>query len=102
MTGKGILIVHNSDINALVENTQNHEFAGLLIVDDIVRIHNTILGAIFVLTPSPSQGDVIGNGNGFVLFSEEAVVNAISEIENNSNIKYGFGKNRLAVKYWYE
>lgn len=103
LDGEGVVIVHNSDGNAIIQNTdKDYDFTGLLIADDIIHIHSNITGAVFALTESPSQGNVIGNGKGEVLFSPEAVINTIPPIANSSQANYGFGKKRLAVKYWYE
>jgi len=103
LDGKGIVIVHNSHINAVIKNIdQNYNFKGLLIADDIVHVHNEIIGAIFVLTQFPSSGNVIGNGNGKVLYSNLALENAIVEVEEQIKTQYGFAKKRLKVKHWYE
>jgi hypothetical protein len=103
LDGEGIVIVHNSHINAVIKNTdQNYNFKGLIIADDIVHIHNEIIGAIFVLTQFPSSGNVIGNGNGKVLFSNQALENAIVEVEEQIKTLYGFAKKRLKVEHWYE
>jgi len=74
--GEGILVVHNSCRDALIKNLNSGTFKGLLIADDIVHIHTTIYGAVSSLTTAPSSGNVIGNGNGEVLFSREAIGNA--------------------------
>ena len=101
--GEGILIVHNSATNAILKNTdENYEYKGLVIVDDLVHVHSKITGSVFVLTKSPSSGNVLGNGKGKVLYSNESLANAIADIEMKVKTRYGFGKKRLAVKYWYE
>jgi hypothetical protein len=103
LDGEGILIVHNSHSNAVIKNTDNsYIFKGLVIADDIVHIHSEIIGSVFVLTEFPSSGNVIGNGNGKVLFSKQALVKAIVEVEEQINTQYGFAKKRLIVKHWYE
>lgn len=56
----------------------------MLIVDDIVHIHTTIIGAVVSLTTGPSSGNVIGNGNGDVLFSREALTNAMGGSQSYS------------------
>ncbi|MFC2133390.1 hypothetical protein ACFLR4_04415 [Bacteroidota bacterium] len=72
ISGSGVLIVHNSDNNAILKNLYGN-FKGLLIIDDLIHIHATILGAVIALTPSPSDGNCIGNGEGTILFSREAI-----------------------------
>lgn len=72
----GILVVHNSSRDALIKNLNSGLFRGLIIADDIVHIHMTIIGAVVSLTDLPSQGNVIGNGSGEILFSREALANA--------------------------
>jgi len=73
----GILVVHNAGRNALIKNLNDGTFRGLIIADDIVHIHAKIIGAIVSLTELPSEGNVIGNGSGDVLFSREALANVI-------------------------
>lgn len=103
LDGEGILIVHNSNTNAVVKNTSNnYVFRGLLIADDIVHIHSEIIGSVFVLTQSSSSGNVIGNGNGKVLYSKQALLEAIVEVEEQIKTQYGFAKKRLIVKHWFE
>jgi len=54
MIGRAILIVHNNAKNAIMKNLNSGTFRGLLIAEDIIHIHATIVGAIVSLTPSPS------------------------------------------------
>lgn len=74
--GEGILIVHNPTNDAVIKNINWGTFKGLLIADDIVHIHADIIGALVGLSPSPSSGNQIGNGNGEVLYSSEAIMKA--------------------------
>jgi len=76
----GILIVHNSDLNAQMVNVNAGTFKGIVIVDDLVHVHNTIIGAAVNLTTNPSLGNCIGNGTGSVLFSKTAVDNALNAV----------------------
>jgi hypothetical protein len=76
ITGSGLLIVHNSAKNAAMKNMNSGTFTGLMIVDDPVHIHANIVGALVALTPSPSEGNCIGNGNGSVAYSSQAIINA--------------------------
>ncbi|MFH1862411.1 MAG: hypothetical protein ABH878_06310 [bacterium] len=77
--GKGILVVHNSSYDAVVQNLNSGTFHGLIIADDVVHIHNLIIGAVFLLTPGPSEGNSIGNGSGRLLFSREALSRGVQE-----------------------
>lgn len=77
----GILVVHNATGDATVSNTTSSGpscgcFSGLLIVDNIVHIHSTIIGALVSLTATPS-GNVLGNGDGEVLYSSAAINQAM-------------------------
>jgi hypothetical protein len=76
---QGIIVVHNDDYNAKLKNLEMGEFRGLIIVDDMIHIHADIYGAVFLLTAGPSEGNCIGNGEGMVLFSKEAIMTAINE-----------------------
>ncbi|MBN4054406.1 pilus assembly PilX N-terminal domain-containing protein [Nitrospira defluvii] len=73
----GILIVHNSATNAVLKNTSHGAFKGIIIADNYEKIHNTIIGAVVTLTDDPDS-DQIGNGNGAVLYSQEAIANALA------------------------
>ena len=74
--GTGILIVHNNSKNAGMKNLNGGVFKGLIIADDVVHIHTTIIGGLIGLSPSPSEGNCIGNGNGNVFYSTEAITRA--------------------------
>ncbi len=100
--GSGILVIHNSATNATIKNLNSGTFKGLIIADDIVHIHTTVIGAIIGLSPSPSSGNCIGNGNGRVYFSSEAIENATKDIDPNVTPNYGFAQKRLTIKSWYE
>jgi len=103
ITGSGILIIHNSSTNSIMKNINSGTFKGLIIVDDLVHIHADIIGAVVILTSSPSSGNCVGNGNGNVLYSSEAVKDAMKQVGlQTSSFNFGFGKNRLNVKYWFE
>lgn len=102
ITGTGILIVHNDNINAIIKNINTGPFAGLIIADDIIHIHTDILGAVIALSPTPSEGNCIGNGSGQVLYSSEAIENATGNLTNNLLERYGFDRRRLSVAHWKE
>jgi len=96
--GSGVLIVHNDQVNAIIKNTYNN-FTGLIIADDIIHLHSTIIGAVISLTQNPSEGNTIGNSDGFVLYSKEALGTSLSKVRPRN---FGFAKNRLDVKHWFE
>ncbi|MCZ6676885.1 MAG: hypothetical protein O7E52_06510 [Candidatus Poribacteria bacterium] len=89
---EGILIVHNSTTNTVMKNLNGGTFTGLIIADDIVHIHNNIIGMVYVLTPTPSSGNCIGNGNGSVLYSNQAISNATQS---------AFGATTISMKSWF-
>ena len=73
----GVLVVHNSATNAALKNMNGGSFTGLIIADDIEKIHCNIIGAVVSMTTSPS-GNCIGNGSGSVLYSTDALLEASS------------------------
>jgi hypothetical protein len=74
ITGSGILIVHNTDKNAIMKNLNSGTFVGLMVVDDLVHFHGaTLIGAAVCLSPNPSEGNCIGNSQGNILYSNEAI-----------------------------
>jgi hypothetical protein len=96
--GSGILIVHNDQVDAIIKNTYNN-FTGLIIADDIVHLHSNIIGAIISLTQNPSEGNTIGNSSGSILYSKAALSNSLMSVRARN---FGFAKNRLDVKHWFE
>jgi hypothetical protein len=96
--GTGILIVHNDQVDAIIKNTYNN-FTGLIIADDIVHLHSTIIGAVISLTQNPSEGNTIGNSDGFILYSKEVLNNSLLSVKERN---FGFAQNRLDVKHWFE
>jgi hypothetical protein len=73
----GVLIVHNSSTNAAIKNLNSGTFKGLIVADDIEKIHIQIIGAVIALGSSPS-GNCIGNGSGEILYSSAALTQAAS------------------------
>ena len=73
----GVLIVHNAWGNAKVKDLNGGTFKGLIIADDIEKIHCTVIGGVIAMTPMPS-GNCIGNGTGDVLYSREALLDGAS------------------------
>jgi len=96
--GEGILIVHNSALDAILKNATD-TFKGLIIADDIDKFKGNLIGALVGLTPAPASGNCIGNGSGTILFSEEAL--KIST-QNVDKLNSGFGKHRVTVISWLE
>ena len=94
--GTGIVICHNVQRNAYISSISGTTFTGILIGDDIVHIHSTIIGAVISLTVFPSQGNVIGNGQGSILYSSAAVKAAADFLKTGGG---GSGGNVLA---WWE
>ena len=78
-------------------------FKGIIIADDMVHVHSTVIGTIIILTPSPSSGNTVGNSDGAVLYSTEAIFDALTGTNLEKRMfNYGFGNNRLYVKHWFE
>ncbi|MBI1926712.1 pilus assembly PilX N-terminal domain-containing protein [Candidatus Poribacteria bacterium] len=76
LNSSGILVVHNAATNAIIKNLNTGSFTGVIMADDLVHIHNRILGGIVALTPAPSEGNCIGNGTGDVFYSSQAIAAA--------------------------
>ena len=95
--GEGILVIHNSASNATIKNLNSGTFKGLMIADDIVHVHTDIIGAIVGLSPSPSSGNVIGNGNGNVKYSRQAIKNATSSAGGSTS---GGNSTTNVVAWW--
>ena len=91
----GVLVVHNSSTNAVIKNLNSGTFKGLLIADDIDKIHTTIIGAVISLTASPS-GNCIGNGSGSVLYSSAALQQASSVAAGGSA-----GSGHVTIVSWW-
>lgn len=103
ISGTGVLIVHNAAGNAIIKNLNSGTFKGIIIADDIIHVHTNIYGAVIGLSPSPSEGNCLGNGNGSILYSKDAVNQAITTVNSCSTSRnYGFGKTRMNVIGWYD
>lgn len=103
ISGTGVLIVHNAAGNAIIKNLNSGTFKGIVIADDIIHVHTNIYGAVVGLSPSPSDGNCLGSGNGSILYSKDAVNQAVATVNSCSTSKnYGFGKTRLNVIGWYD
>ena len=68
-TSTGIVVVHNSVRNATIK-TPSGALKGLLIADDVDKIHCSILGGVVVLK---NIGNCIGNGTGNVKYCSEVI-----------------------------
>jgi hypothetical protein len=91
----GVLVVHNSSTNAVIKNLNTGTFKGLIIADDIDKIHTTVIGGVISLTTSPS-GNCIGNGSGSVLYSSAALQQASSAASGG-----GAGSGKMTVVSWW-
>ncbi len=71
--GSGILIVHNHDRTAKLENATG-VFKGLIIADNIVQIEGNaeIIGGVVVQNSSPN---VVGEGNAHIKYSSDVLKN---------------------------
>ncbi|GJQ32444.1 MAG: hypothetical protein HBSAPP04_12830 [Ignavibacteriaceae bacterium] len=99
ITGTGILIVHNQELTAGIYNINTGVFTGIVMADDIVRIHNTVIGAVIGISPNPPSGNCIGNGTGSILFSREAI-NAATNLVNL--ISPNLNSVNQQIIYWFE
>ena len=73
----GVLVVHNAWSNAKMKDLNGGVYKGLIIADDVEKIHATIIGGIVALSETPS-GNCIGNGTGDVLYSSAALLQGAS------------------------
>lgn len=80
--GNGILIVHNTARNAVLNNASG-KFKGLIIADDIMHLHADILGGVIGFRNNLS-GNVVGNGNARILYSAKALEEAAKFLETAS------------------
>ena len=75
----GILVVHSSAKDATLKNFYG-SFSGIVIADDVDKIHGTILGNVTVIGPTAS-GNCIGNGEGKVLYSTHYIFEALDDLD---------------------
>lgn len=78
----GIVVVHSPCTDAVIKNLNGGTLKGILIADDIVHVHNTVIGGIIQTSSSPSSGNCIGNGTGSILYSGIAISNALASLTN--------------------
>ncbi|MBN1301908.1 MAG: hypothetical protein JW995_11895 [Melioribacteraceae bacterium] len=100
--GDGILVVHNSSLNAILKNSNIGPFKGMVIADDIDKIHTDMIGAVIVMSPFPPSGNCIGNGSGRVMFSKESIRNATEQADPTILSHFGFAKKRVIILSWME
>ncbi|HOG11771.1 MAG TPA: pilus assembly PilX N-terminal domain-containing protein [Smithellaceae bacterium] len=84
----GILIVHNASRSAVLKNTNGGTFKGIMIIDDYVHEHNDMLGCVITLSTSPSSGNVLGNGNGYIHYSTAAIGAALALVAGPSKTSW--------------
>jgi hypothetical protein len=97
LSGNGILIVHNTSVNATLKQPSG-SFTGIIMTDDLTNLSGLILiGAIVQMTPTPSSL-LFGSSNGAVTFSRAAILNATKSIGGTGGTN-GSASNVLA---WWE
>jgi len=101
INGSGVLVVHNSSTNAIVK-TPSGTFKGLVIADDIDKVHGTIIGALVGLSPNPASGNCIGNGNGEVLYSSNNVKKGTEKTGVSKESNLVPGNHRIKIDSWIE
>jgi len=86
----GILVVHSAAKDAVLKNFYG-SFCGIIIADDVDKIHGTVIGNVTVIGPTAS-GNCIGNGEGKVLYSTHFIFDALG----------GLPKPDLEILSWWE
>ena len=74
----GILVVHSAAKDAVLKNFYG-SFCGIIIADDVDKIHGTIIGNVTVIG-GYATGNCIGNGEGNVLYSTHYILDALSDL----------------------
>lgn len=98
----GILIVHNSSVNARVDNistSNDTPFRGLIIADYMFHLHLDVLGAILLLSPKLERvKECRGNQDHKVFYSQKTIKQATQLV-----VKKGSGwKGRVPIIGWRE
>ncbi len=75
---KGILVVHSPAKDAILKNFYG-SFCGIIIADNVDKIHGTIIGNLTVIGPT-AGGNCIGNGEGKVLYSTHFIFDALGDL----------------------
>ncbi|MCF8241346.1 MAG: hypothetical protein K9J16_08155 [Melioribacteraceae bacterium] len=100
--GSGVLIVHNNTCDAALKNMNWGTFKGLIISDKLLHVHSNVIGGIVILSNSAAHGRNLGNGNGVVQYSGEAIEEAAGAISSTASAAYGFAKARIEILEWDE
>lgn len=99
----GILIVHNSSLDARLENattTNKTPFKGLIIADYMFHIHMDVLGALILLSPNlETVKECKGNQDHKVFFSRETIKNATRIVQKDKGIGW---RGRVPIIGWLE
>ncbi|MBN2208193.1 MAG: hypothetical protein JW759_02695 [Candidatus Coatesbacteria bacterium] len=74
----GILVVHSAARDAVLKNFYG-SFCGIVIADDVDKIHGTIIGNVTVIG-DVATGNCIGNGEGSVLYSSHYIFDALGDL----------------------
>ena len=101
INGSGILIVHNTDLDAIIK-TPRGTFKGLVIADDIDKVHGTIIGGLVGLSPNPASGNCVGNGTGEILYSQETIEKASQKTKVDKVSSLPSDTRRIQVDSWIE
>ena len=80
--GSGILVVHNPTRDAVMREMNTGTFKGLMLVDHAIRFRTTLIGALVTLAPPVSAADTIGDDDGLVWYSSEAIKDAVGKIRS--------------------
>ncbi len=75
---KGILVIHSAAKDAVLKNFYG-SFCGIIIADDVDKIHGTIIGNVTVIGDL-ATGNCIGNGEGKVLYSTHFIFDALDDL----------------------
>ncbi len=91
--GSGVLVIHNSTTTATAKinkgggnKADGNRFTGLVIADNIDLFHAEVIGAVIELTKDLGH-QTLGNGNGFIKYSREALSEAEKAVNPSANIQ---------------
>lgn len=99
--GSGVLIVHNTSTNAIIK-TPKGTFKGLVIADDIDKVHGTIIGGLIGLSKNPASGNCIGNGKGKILYSSATLEKVTQKTGISTGSNLANSNHRLKIDAWIE
>jgi hypothetical protein len=80
--GSGILVVHNSTRDAVMREMNAGTFKGLMLVDHPILFRANLIGALFTLAPPTMVADSLGDEEGLVWYSSEAIKDAIAKVRS--------------------